>query len=172
MSIEKATIQDVQSLEILINSAYRGEYSKKGWTTEANLLSGKRINREELQRIIQQPDVTILKFTDDDNKIKGCVYLKKNDNKMYLGMLSVSPELQSQGMGKKILLASEEFAKKNNCDVMEMRVFSVRHELLAWYQKQGYTATGEKIPYDPAPEINISDQPLEFLMLEKLLAHI
>jgi len=167
MNITKTTHPDVPQLEKLINSAYRGEESKKGWTTEAYLLEGKRINADGIQKIIEESDSVILKCCDDNNLV-GCVYLKKNDNKMYLGMLTVSPTLQAGGIGKKILKASEEYAVEKNCDIMEMRVISIRHELIAWYQRHGYYNTGKIIPFPDDP-LSIKTQPLEFIVMEKSL---
>ena len=169
MNITKATSLDIPQLEILINSAYRGQGSKKGWTTEAHLLDGKRTNVDELQKIINQPGVSILKYHTVENEIIACVYLKKNDYKMYLGMLTVSPEIQAQGIGKKLLFVSEEFAKQNKCGAMEITVISVRNELIAWYERHGYVRTGKTIPYTPNPELSIPKQPLEFIVLEKSL---
>lgn len=169
MNISKATLEDIPLLEKLINSAYRGEESKKGWTTEADLLEGKRINVDELKKIISQPNVVILKCSNDDNDLNGCVYLKKNDNKMYLGMLTVSPLLQAGGIGKKILNAAEEYAFQQKCNLIQMRVISVRHELIAWYQKHGYSKTGETIPYVPGDGLSIPKQPLEFIIMEKFI---
>lgn len=167
MQISKATPQDIPQLVTLINSAYRGEESKRGWTTEAELLEGKRINAEGLERIINTPDATILKCTNDGNII-GCVYLKRNDDKMYLGMLTVSPTLQSGGIGKKILKASEEYAAEQNCNAIEMTVISVRHELIAWYQRHGYHDTGKRSPFPDDP-LSTKKQPLEFIVMEKSL---
>lgn len=168
MKITRATIEDTGKLETLINSAYRGEESKKGWTTEADLLEGKRINTEELKIIITTADSVILKCTNEDDII-GCVYLKKNDSKMYLGMLTVSPILQAGGVGKKILWASEEYAAQQQCDAIEMRVISIRHELIAWYERHGYHDTGKKIPFINDMVVNVQKQPLEFIIMEKLL---
>ena len=168
MTITKATIEDIPQLEILINSAYRGDGSKKGWTTEAHLLDGKRTNVDELQKIIDQPHVSILKYHNDDNEIIACVYLKKNDDKMYLGMLTVSPEIQAHGIGKKLLFASEEFAMQNKCDAMQMTVISVRSELIAWYQRHGYHDTGKRSPFE-AGALSKQLQPLEFIYMEKKL---
>jgi hypothetical protein len=86
--ISKATLADIPALNILINSAYRGDSSKKGWTTEANLLEGKRTTEEELIQTIQDPKNTILKFTDSD-KIIGSVLLVQKEEQLYLGMLTV-----------------------------------------------------------------------------------
>ena len=169
MEISVAEIKDINELEALINNAYRGEHSKKGWTTEAYLLEGKRINAEGLQKIIVEPDSVILKYCNDKNELEGCVYLKKNQDKMYLGMLTVSPELQGVGIGKKIMKAAEEYALQNKCKAIEMRVISVRHELIAWYKKHGYNATGQILPFENEPALSVQTQPLQFIIMEKIL---
>ena len=87
---------------------------------------------------------------------------------MYLGMLTVSPEIQAQGIGKKLLFASEEFAKQNKCDAMQMTVISVRSELIAWYQRHGYHDTGKRSPFE-AGALSKQLQPLEFIYMEKKL---
>ena len=100
--ISKATLADIPALTLLINSAYRGETSKKGWTTEAHLLEGKRTTEEELTEMILDPKNTFLKFTEND-KIIGSVLLVEKEHQLYVGMLTVSPELQNSGIGKKML---------------------------------------------------------------------
>ncbi|MDR7370606.1 GNAT family N-acetyltransferase [Flavobacterium aquidurense] len=167
--ITKATLQDIPALNILINSAYRGETSKKGWTTEANLLEGKRTNEEELTETILNPKNTILKYT-ENNQIIGSVLLVEKENQLYLGMLTVSPELQNSGIGKKMLTEAENHAKALGLSSIIMTVISVREELIAWYKRHGYVDTGEREAF-PKSEIHvtISDAPLEFIYLEKLL---
>ena len=169
MNISKAIFEDIPQLEILINNAYRGEQSKKGWTTEAYLLDGKRTDADALKKIMSQPGVAILKYCNDDNRLTGCVYLKKNFYKMYLGMLTVSPDLQARGIGKQLLKASEQYAKENKCDAIEMTVISIRHELIAWYERHGYFKTAEIRPFTVDPKFVKSKQPLEFIVLEKSL---
>lgn len=166
--MEKAGIQDIPQLVTLINAAYRGEESKKGWTTEADLLEGKRINAEALEKIINTQDAVILKCTNEEKNIIGCVYLKKNGNKMYLGMLTVSPALQAHGIGKKIVSAAEAYALTQNCNTVEMTVISVRNELIAWYERNGYKDTGKRKPF-PDDTLSTKKQPLEFIVMEKLL---
>ncbi|MRX40616.1 GNAT family N-acetyltransferase [Flavobacterium sp. LC2016-23] len=167
--ISKATLQDIPALVTLINSAYRGETSKKGWTTEAHLLEGKRTTEEELTEIISDPKNTFLKYTAND-KIIGSVLLVEKEHQLYLGMLTVSPELQNGGIGKKMLAEGEKHAKALGLSSILMTVVSVRSELIAWYKRHGYVETGEREAF-PSSDIhtNISDQPLEFIYLEKLL---
>lgn len=167
--ISKSTLQDIPSLTTLINSAYRGETSKKGWTTEAHLLAGKRTTEEELEQIILDPKNTFLKYTEND-KIIGSVLLVEKENQLYVGMLTVSPELQNSGIGKKMLAEAEIHAKTVGLSTLSMTVVSVRSELIAWYKRHGYIETGEREPFPSSDiHINISDKPLEFIHLEKRL---
>jgi len=165
--ITEALLKDIPALTTLINSAYRGETSKKGWTTEAHLLEGKRTNEEEMTQIFLDPKNTILKFT-ENHKIIGSVLLVEKGHQLYLGMLTVSPELQNSGIGKKLLAEAEIHAKTLGLSSIIMTVISVREELIAWYKRHGYVDTGEREAF-PESEIHItvSDAPLEFIFLEK-----
>lgn len=167
--ITTASLHDVSFLNLLINSAYRGESSKKGWTTEANILEGLRTTEQELIETIQNPKNTILKFT-QENQIIGCVLLVEKEQQLYLGMLTVSPELQNSGVGKKLLLQAEIHAKNLGLPKIEMTVISVRDELIAWYKRNGYKDTGEREPF-PASDVHIpiAEEPLEFIVMEKIV---
>ena len=169
MSINKATIQDIPQLVTLINSAYRGEHSKKGWTTEANLLDGVRTDPDSLEKMMAKENAVILKYSDEANVVQGCVYLEERDRKMYLGMLTVSPLLQAKGIGKKLLVQAEKYAEDKKCSTVEMTVISVRDELIKWYEKYGYRKTGETKPFPSDPKFGIPKQPLEFIVMEKVL---
>ncbi|MHC0440581.1 GNAT family N-acetyltransferase [Flavobacterium sp. 3-210] len=167
--ISKATLADIPALTILINSAYRGETSKKGWTTEAHLLEGKRTDEQEITSIFQNPKNTILKFTEND-KIIGSVLLVEKGHQLYLGMLTVSPELQNSGIGKKLLAEAENHAKFLNLSSIIMTVISVREELIAWYKRHGYVDTGEREAFpESGIHVTVSEEPLEFIYLKKKL---
>lgn len=165
--ISTAAKKDIPFLNSLINSAYRGESSKKGWTTEANILEGFRTTEQELTEMIQDPKNTMLKFT-ENNQIIGCVLLIEKELELYLGMLTVSPELQNTGVGKKLLQQAVIHAQALRLPKIIMTVISVRDELIAWYKRNGYEDTGAREPF-PASDahIPISAEPLEFIVLEK-----
>jgi GNAT superfamily N-acetyltransferase len=172
MPVTKAVIGDVAELNILINSAYRGETSKKGWTTEANLLDGLRIDEETLIEYFNDPKITLLKNTDSDGQINGSVYLENRFPKLYVGMFSVSPLLQGQGLGRDLLLAAEDFARQLNCTTLIMTVISQRLELISWYERRGYHATGEILPFHHDAKFGTPKQHIEMIVLEKAVAYI
>ena len=168
--ITQATIADAAELSALINSAYRGETSKKGWTTEADLLEGTRTSEEELINIIASSNHYLLKFIRDE-KIIGSVLLIAKKEVLYLGMLTVSPELQNSGIGRQLLQAAEQLAQQLELSRIQMTVIGIRKELLAWYIRNGYEDTGVREPF-PFGEGDkaLTSEPLDFIVLEKKLS--
>lgn len=167
--INKALLTDVTELNTLINLAYRGDSSKKGWTTEADLLDGLRIDEATLTEYIGDVNTTILKYTNDSDEIEGCVYLNLSDGKLYIGMLTVNPELQNSGIGRRLLAAAEARATEQGCHKLWMTVITTRHELIAYYQRKGFNLTGELKPFPTDTKFGIQKQPLELLVMEKLI---
>jgi ribosomal protein S18 acetylase RimI-like enzyme len=169
MSIAKAAATDIPQILKLVNSAYRGEEAKKGWTHESDLIEGTlRVDEFSLKEMIDHPGAVILKYT-ENNEVDGCVYLEKQGHKLYLGMLSVSPLRQGSGIGKKLLLAAEVHAKNTDCDMIEMTVISVRKELIAWYERLGYKLTEEKRPFHVETKFGVPREPIEFIVMRKEL---
>jgi N-acetylglutamate synthase-like GNAT family acetyltransferase len=170
MNIINATEKDIPELVALLNSAYRGEGSKKGWTTEADMISGElRTDEANLKKLMQIPDAIFLKAVNEENKIEGCVFLDIRGNRLYLGMLSVSPALQAKGTGKELMKAAELHARKNNCEAIFMRVISIRDELISWYQRQGYQKTGATEPFPENDPFGTPTRTFHFDIMEKRL---
>jgi ribosomal protein S18 acetylase RimI-like enzyme len=166
-SISPATITDLHQLVQLVNRAYRGEAAKKGWTHEADLIGGTvRTDASSLEEMLKNPDAIILKYA-EGKKILGCVYLEKQIDTLYLGMLSVDPDIQAKGIGKKLLRAAEDHAKKIGCPSISMTVISVRKELIAWYERNGYRDTGITKPFPNDGRYGDHRQPLQFIVLQK-----
>jgi ribosomal protein S18 acetylase RimI-like enzyme len=162
-----ATLADIDKLIPLVNSAYRGEASKKGWTTEANIIQGEsRVDAESLQTMINDANAVILTYR-NENEILGCVYLQKQKTDLYLGMLSVKPDIQGGGIGKKLLQAAEDHARRKGCNSIVMTVISLRSELIAWYERNGYQDTGERKPFPDDEKFGKPVQPLTFVVLKK-----
>ncbi len=168
--ISIATTADIPAIKDLLNNAYRGEGSKQGWTTEADLIAGDiRTDENNLQEVMQQPGSVFLKYKGDKKQILGCVNLQKHSGKISLGMFCVSPKLQGAGIGKELLKAAEEYAHHVQCMAIYMSVISVRKELIDWYKRHGYMETGERKPFTEDGLTGKHLQVLEFMILEKLL---
>lgn len=170
MSIQFADLGDVHALVELMDRAYRGESSKKGWTSEGDLFIGnKRTDEENIKRLLQEPNAVFLKYV-DGGVIVGCVLLHKKKERLYLGMFAVSPDEQGKGIGKTILAAADDYAKQKSCTSIFMTVITVREDLIAWYEKHGYKKTERILPFPVDERFGIPTQPLEMIVLEKLVS--
>ena len=167
--ISIATLADRTRLVKLINSAYRGASAKKGWTHEADLLSGERVTNKELTQLLNRENTFLLKYS-EHNDILACVLLEKQQQKLYVGMLTVSPVLQGKGIGKKLLQAAEEKARELGCNKTEMSVISIRQELIDWYKRRGYAYTGVIKPFpEEMQKFASPGYKPEFIIMEKRL---
>jgi ribosomal protein S18 acetylase RimI-like enzyme len=168
LHISPAGLADIPALVKLVNTAYRGEESRKGWASEAHLLTGNaRTDEAALTEQLQTPGAVILKGIDDTGELIACVYLEKQANKLYLGMLSVLPGLQGGGIGKQLLAAATTYAQQQGCTSVIMTVISARDTLIDWYERHGYTRNGQTAPFPTDNRYGVPTQPLEFVVLEK-----
>jgi GNAT superfamily N-acetyltransferase len=169
LTITPATAADIPDLVSFVNGVYRGEASRQGWTTEAHLLDGPRIDAGSLQDMLDAEGAVLLMGRNEAGELVGSVYLQKQGAVMYLGMLSVDATRQGAGLGKYLLRAADTYAREQGCSKMKITVISVRTELLAWYERHGYQRTGETVPFPDNPKFGVPRQPLELLVLEKAL---
>lgn len=134
---------DIDAVVALVNSAYRGDSSRQGWTTEADLLDGQRTDRDEVREIIEQPDSLILLCFDGDTLI-GTTHLRRAGAAAELGMFTIHPGLQGRGLGRQFLAEAERVARERwGVTTLRMTVISRRHELIAYYERRGYRRTGQ-----------------------------
>ena len=137
-----ATPGDVAIIVPLVESAYRGDVSRKGWTTEADLLDGQRTDPAGVAELIRKPGSCML-LAERAGALLACANLEKRGEAGYFGMFSVRPDLQGAGIGRATLAEAERLARDDwHCREMHMTVISVRDELIAWYERRGYKRTG------------------------------
>jgi len=169
-SITQAEKHDAGQIADLVNSAYRGEYSKQGWTTEADLVAGRRTETDEIEQLIATDDSMFL-LCKVEAQLIGSVHLQKQAEQVYIGMLAVSPPLQGRGVGKQLLFAAEQAAQRTwAVNKSLMSVIESRSELIAFYERSGYRRTGINKAFPLKPELwtpKVTDLRLE--ILEKIL---
>ncbi|MET7377284.1 N-acetyltransferase [Streptomyces sp. NPDC005526] len=147
LTFRDATDADVDTLVALIESAYRGDASRAGWTTEADILQGQRTDPEGVLAVVKSPDSRLL-TVERDGRVVACCQLERRGAHAYFGMFAVSPELQGAGLGKVILAEAERQARLTwGAREMHMTVISVREDLIAWYERRGYRRTGIMTPF-------------------------
>ena len=171
-----AAASDVDAIVALTQSAYRGDASRVGWTTEADLLDGQRTDAGEVAALIARDDVKLLLAERDGQLLASCVVERLSGEHAgdgYFGMFSVRPDAQGNGTGRALLAKAERVAREEwHAKAMRMSVIDVRVELIAWYERRGYRRTGEYRPFpygDPRFGIPMRDD-LRFEWLVKELA--
>ena len=166
LMVRVAVPADLPRLHPVIERAYRGDAARQGWTHEADLLSGERIDDATLEAMLDDPSQTFL-VAERGGVVAGCVSLNaRGDGLVYLGLLCVDPALQAAGIGKAIIAAAEQISRDAlDADRIEMTVIDSRIELIAYYERRGFVRTGERRPF-PIP----LDPPLDMVVLEKAIA--
>ena len=170
LEFRRATQADAQTIVDLVNSGYRGDSSRAGWTTEADYLVGKRTDVEEVLQLIAD-DNTVLLLCLRQGEIVGSVQLQRTDATAYLGMFVVKPTLQGQGIGKHFMQAAEALVLREwSIRKIQMTVITLRRELIAYYERRGYARTGMRKPFPvDDPRSALVGPELEFEVLEKSL---
>jgi len=147
LTFRAATQADIPALVELVTSAYRGDASRVGWTTEADMLDGQRIDPAGLAHDIARPHSIVL-LAERDGALLACAHVAEEDGAGYFGMFSVRPDLQGGGVGKAVLGEAERIARDQwALPAMRMTVIDIRDELIAFYQRRGYARTGIHKPF-------------------------
>ncbi|MFC4502789.1 MULTISPECIES: GNAT family N-acetyltransferase [Streptomyces] len=147
LTFRDATDADVDALVALVESAYRGDDSRAGWTTEADILQGQRTDPEGVREVIKSPDSRLL-TVEREGRVVACCQLEHRGDHAYFGMFAVSPTLQGAGLGKVVIAEAERQAREIwGATEMHMTVISVREDLIAWYERRGYRRTGRTSPF-------------------------
>ena len=147
VTFRDATDADVDAVVALVESAYRGDASRAGWTTEADILQGQRTDPEGVLDIVKSPDCRLL-TVERDGRLVACCQLEHRGDHAYFGMFAVSPQLQGEGLGKIVMAEAERQAQESwGVTEMHMTVISVRDDLIAWYERRGYRRTGRMTPF-------------------------
>ena len=166
LAFAKAEISDAAQLAAFINDAYRGESSKLGWTTEADLLDGARTDLADILKLLTADD-SMLVLCRADGNLLGSVHMQRNGEQVRIGMLAVNPLLQGRGIGKQLLRAAELMARQTwPVRRAVMAVISCRKELLAFYERRGYRRTGVTQAFPVNPDLwrpKVADLRLELL---------
>ncbi|MGH8171621.1 MAG: GNAT family N-acetyltransferase [Rhodanobacteraceae bacterium] len=142
-----ATPNDTAAIVALVESAYRGDVSRQGWTTEADMLDGQRTDPPGVDALIRKPASRVL-LVERDGVLLACAHVEKQGDAAYFGMFSVRPDLQGGGLGRAMLVEAERIAREDfGCREMQMTVISIRDDLIVWYERRGYRRTGRYSPF-------------------------
>jgi ribosomal protein S18 acetylase RimI-like enzyme len=171
LALRHATVDDVARIVALVESVYRGDSSRAGWTTEADLLDGQRTDAADVRSCIERPRSAIL-IAEAAGALRASAHVADEDGAGYFGMFAVDAALQRRGIGRLVLDAAEALVRDTwQLPVMRMTVIDVRAELIAYYERRGYRRTGIKKPFPYGdPRFGLPKRAdLQFELLEKPL---
>ncbi len=168
--LRRAGAADVGAIVALVESAYRGEASRAGWTTEADLLDGQRTDAAAVAAALGAAGSEIL-LAERRGELVGCCQLSTHERGCYFAMFAVRPLLQRQGIGAAVLAAAEQRARERGASVLRLTVIAQRAELISWYARHGYIPTGETLafPYGDERFGRPRRDDLCFVVCEKVL---
>lgn len=171
LEFRQAGLEDAAALVALIESAYRGDTSRQGWTTEADLLGGQRTDGDGVRAAITSPGSRII-MACRQGELVGCAQLERRGDEAYFGMFAVPPTRQGGGYGSALLAEAERLSRAEwGARALQMSVIRQREDLIAWYERRGYRRTGETRPFPYGDErYGTPRRPdLQFVVLAKPL---
>lgn len=175
LSFAVATSADVSAVVELVQSAYRGDASRQGWTSEADFLEGQRVDAAMVGALIDSAGAVVLLARSAGRLVGCCELSRRDDGSAYLGMFAVDPTLQARGIGRRILAAADRFVSAEwGAGRVVITVIDIRDELIAWYERQGFERTGASAPFPYGDErfgIPLRDD-LRFVELAKNLSPV
>ena len=166
-----AAPSDTEGIVELIRSAYRGDASRQGWTSEADLVEGERIDAEQVLAMIRGQASRMLVLDTDEGVVACCALEDQGSGRAYFGTFAVSPTKQAAGLGRHLITQAErEACQVFGAGVLEIAVLAQQELLVSWYERLGFRRTGEMRPF-PADETFARPllDDLYFVVLEKQL---
>ena len=166
MTIRTADPHESHALASLINAAF---------VVEAFFKVGDRTSPEEVASLMRAGGEFLVleglprrsgeaaKAGTGTGTLQGCVYLKRAGDRCYLGMLSIEPSKQRQGLGLRLVAAAEAHARDHGCRFMDMHIVNLREELFPYYRRLGYAETGT-LPFSDPKE---ATRPCFFIAMSK-----
>lgn len=149
LNFRVATEEDAAQLQQLVESAFRAEDSRKGWTDDLGLSLSFRLDAQEILAMITKPDSVMLMATNGQNTLVGSIGTSRRDtNHAHLFMLAVDTSQQRSGIGRQVLAYAEDYCQRTwGVTTLGLNALSNRQQLILWYSRRGYKPTGETSPF-------------------------
>jgi GNAT superfamily N-acetyltransferase len=138
ITLRAADAGDVPGIVMLLNAAFAMEW---------DFINKDRSSAPEVERYMTTG--TFFVVDDDAGGLASCMYLEKRADRLYLGMLAVSPGQQGRGFGRQMMAAAERHAAALGCAAIDIRIVNRRTELPPFYRSLGFVDNGTEPLEDP-----------------------
>jgi GNAT superfamily N-acetyltransferase len=152
-AVRQASVADAADIVALVNRAFEVERFFK---------EGARTDLDDINSLLNSGQFLLL---EDGDQLSACVYVRTNDTRGYIGLLSVDPERQGQGLGSMLMQHAEDFCARAGCRAIDLRIIHLRPELIAYYGRRGYTQRGT----EPGDIVKGAKLPVHFIAMSKEL---
>lgn len=171
LRLRPATHDDVDAVVALVEQAYRGDASRAGWTTEADLVAGQRTDAAMVRELLAAPGTVLLLGHDGAGRLVACCQVEDRGDVAYVGMVAVRPGRQGGGIGTALLAAVDDLVRGWGRAALQLTVIAQRAELVAWYERRGFALTDERLgfPYGDERFGRPLRDDLEFRVMRKEL---
>ncbi|WIB67987.1 MULTISPECIES: GNAT family N-acetyltransferase [unclassified Curtobacterium] len=148
LTIRRATLEDAATVADLVERAYRGEASREGWTSEVDVIGGRRTDTEQIRALIAAPHSVVFVGVDEGRIIATCQVQRHGPGLAYFGTFAVEPTIQGRGLGRRMMEAAAEHARTTfDAAALEITVVAQQSALIAWYRRLGFVPTGATRPF-------------------------
>ena len=152
--IRIAAAADAANITSVINAAFR--------IAEGFFIDEARISQAEVEQMLSKGKFLL---AETDDKLNACVYVELRGERSYLGLLSVDPASQKNGLGSVLMLEAEKHCRERGSQFMDILIVNLRDELPAFYQRRGYVENGTT----PFPDDVPTKIPCHFINMTKAL---
>lgn len=148
-----AAPDDAAAVAALINAAFR---------VERFFIDGDRTSADEVRALMTKGAFLLV---EGGGTPIGCVYVERQGERGYFGLLAVDPAQHGKGLGRSLVAAAEDHLRRAGCRTVDIQVVDLRTELPPFYRRLGYAETGTA----PFPAEGRATRPCHFIRMSKPL---
>lgn len=125
-----AEADDIDAIVRLVNRAF---------VAESPYIEGERINANSVQEMWGRGKFLLGEI---EGMLTACIFIEPRGERAHLGLVSVEPAQQGNGIGSQLMAAAEAHCRAAGFREMELRFINHRSELDRFYRRMGFVPTG------------------------------
>ena len=144
-SIRQAGAADAAEIADLIHHAYGAT------SAETPLVDGEKASEDVIRRLQERGYFLVLDR--QSGGLAASIYVEMRCRRGHFDLLSVAPDCQGHGLGRRLVAVAEALCEAEGCTAMDLQVSDPRAELPPWYRSLGYRDASAPDTGKPAPAV-------------------